>query len=225
MAEPKKPGARQPRKRGAKPGAASGRPALSPQFIAAHKQRRIMDAFAEVCVEQGYEGTKISDIVRRAGVARKTLYDNFKGKEAVFLSAFDVARDEAMCRVAEGCDATGSKEWQERVRAGLDAFLGYVAEQPSLARICMVEALSATPATTERYENALAAFVRLARRNLPKADAPLAGAVDEALVGGVSWIVHREICRERAQDARSLLPQLTEFVVRPYLSSDPTKRV
>ena len=38
---------------------------------------------------KGYEATKIADIVRRAGVARKTLYDNFDGKEDLFLAALD----------------------------------------------------------------------------------------------------------------------------------------
>jgi len=75
-------------------GSPSIRPTLPREFIALHKQRRIMDALAELTAEQGYEATKISDIVKRAGVARKTLYDNFEGKEEVFLAAFDAARDE-----------------------------------------------------------------------------------------------------------------------------------
>ena len=93
----------------------SPRPALPREFIALHKQRRIMDALAELTAEQGYEATKISDIVKRAGVARKTLYDNFEGKEEVFLAAFDSARDEVLRRVEEGSGGraasgrTGSK--------------------------------------------------------------------------------------------------------------------
>src|SRR5882762_9524233 len=117
---------------------ASVRPALPREFIALHKQRRIMDALAELTAEQGYEATKISDIVKRAGVARKTLYDNFEGKEEVFLAAFDAARDEVLRRVEEaGSDS--DEDWQDRVEAGLAAFLGFVAEQPTLARMCMIE--------------------------------------------------------------------------------------
>lgn len=194
----------------------SSRPALSPEFIAAHKQRRIMDALAELCAEQGYEATKISDIVRRAKVARKTLYDNFEGKEEVFLAAFDAARDEAIGRVKEGCAAAG--DWRDGVESGLGAFLSYVAEKPVLARMCMVEALSATPATTERYESALAAFVELARRGLPQADG-LPETIDETLVGGVAWIVYQRIRREEARDAVDLLPELTEFVLSPYVQA------
>jgi AcrR family transcriptional regulator len=192
----------------------SPRPALPREFIALHKQRRIMDALAELTAEQGYEATKISDIVRRAGVARKTLYDNFEGKEEVFLAAFDGARDEVLRRVEEG----GGDDWQERIEGGLAAFLGFVAEQPTVARMCMIEALSATPETTKRYEDALDSFVELTRRALPS-DERLPGTIAETLVGGVAWIVYQQIRRGEAERAEDLLPELTEFMMAPYVAS------
>jgi AcrR family transcriptional regulator len=196
---------------------ASVRPALPREFIALHKQRRIMDALAELTAEQGYEATKISDIVKRAGVARKTLYDNFEGKEEVFLAAFDAARDEVLRRVEEGgVDADG--DWQDRVEGGMAAFLGYVAEQPTLARMCMIEALSATPATTKRYEDALETFVKLTRQALPS-DERLPDTIAETLVGGVAWIVYQQIRRGEAERAEDLLPELTEFMMAPYLGA------
>src|SRR3954462_6066065 len=88
---------------GAKAGALPVRPELSREFVAVHKRRRIMNAIAELTAEQGYDSTKIGDIVRRAGVARKTLYDNFDGKEEVFLAAFDAAVEEVFRRVEEDC--------------------------------------------------------------------------------------------------------------------------
>jgi AcrR family transcriptional regulator len=196
---------------------ASVRPSLPREFIALHKQRRIMDAVAELTAEQGYEATKISDIVRRAGVARKTLYDNFEGKEEVFLAAFDSARDEILRRVEEGsADAEG--DWQDRVEGGLAAFLGYVAEQPTLARMCMIEALSATPATTKRYEDALERVLELTRRTLPQ-DERLPETIAETLVGGVAWIVYQQIRRGEAERVEDLLPELTEFMMAPYLGA------
>lgn len=196
---------------------ASVRPSLPREFIAQHKQRRIMDALAELTAEQGYEATKISDIVKRAGVARKTLYDNFQGKEEVFLATFDAARDEVVRRVEEGsADLDG--DWQDRIEGGLAAFLGYVAEQPTLARMCMIEALSATPATTRRYEDALETFVELAERTLP-GDERLPDTIAETVVGGVAWIVYQQIRRGEAELAEDLLPELTEFMTAPYLSA------
>ncbi len=176
-----------------------------------------MDAVAELTSEQGYEATKISDIVRQAKVARKTLYDNFTGKEEVFLTAFDAARDEALERVQASC-SEAEADWRDRVEAGLGAFLGYVAEQPAVARMCMIEALSATPATTQRYEEALQAFVDLAREALPR-DGRMPETIDETLVGGVAWIVYRKLRSGEGSKAEELLPELAEFLRRPYVEA------
>jgi AcrR family transcriptional regulator len=187
---------------------------LPAEFVAFHKRRRIMDAIAELSAEQGYEATKIGDIVRRARVARKTLYDNFEGKEDVFLAAFDSAFEDARGRVEAACEAVGD-DWEERTRAGLEAFLAYVAEEPATARMCMVEAMSATPAATRRYEEAVQRFVALTQAGVPHYP-QLPETIEETLVGGVAWIVHQKIRRREAEKALDLLDELTEFVLAPY---------
>lgn len=174
-----------------------------------------MNAIAELTAEQGYDSTKIADIVRRAGVARKTLYDNFEGKEEVFLAAFDAAVDEAMRRIEEDCSKVEGG-WEEKVQVGLAAFLRYVAEEPALARMCMIEALSATPAATQRYEDAVQRFVELTKHNVPQDD-QLPETIEETLVGGVAWIVYQQIRRHEADKAEDLLPELSEFMLAPYL--------
>jgi AcrR family transcriptional regulator len=202
---------------GAAPKAArsADRPTLPREFIAVHKRRRIMDALAELTAKQGYEATKVSDIVRHAAVARKTLYDNFTGKEQVFLAAFDAAVEEMTSRIEEAC-ADAEADLQEKVEAGLEAFLDYIAEDPALARMCLIEALSATPATTERYEDALQGFVDLARRALPQDDR-LPETIEETLVGGVVWIAYQQIRRGETEHVTDLLPELSEFVMAPYV--------
>lgn len=201
-------------KSGAKAAAIPVRPALSREFVAGHKRRRIMDAIAELTAEQGYDATKIGDIVRRAGVARKTLYDNFEGKEEVFLAAFDTAVDEAVAQIEADCAAVEGG-WEERVQAGLAAFLRYVAENPALARMCLIEALSATQTATEHYEAAMQRFVDLTKQAVPKDD-QLPETIEETLVGGVAWIVYQQIRREEAEQAEDLLPELSEFMLAPF---------
>ncbi len=199
---------------GAKGDGVPVRPALSREFVAVHKRRRIMDAIAELTAEQGYDATKIGDIVSRAGVARKTLYDNFEGKEEVFLAAFDTAVDEVLQQVEADC-AEVEGNWEDRVQAGLASFLRYVAENPALARMCMIEALSATQAATERYEAAMQRFVELTKRTVPQGD-QLPETIEESLVGGVAWIVYQQIRRGEAEKAEDLLPELSEFMLAPF---------
>ena len=193
------------------------RPELSREFVAEHKRKRIMIATAELTAERGYEATKISDIVKRAGVARKTLYENFSGKEEVFLATFDAAVAEAMRRIEESCRPLGD-DWQARAEAGLATFLDYIAEEPALARMCMVEALTAGPAAAEHYEAAVQEFVGLTQRYIPRAE-KLPDTIDETLIGGIAWIVYQHVRRGEAEEVAKLLPELAEFLLAPYALS------
>jgi AcrR family transcriptional regulator len=190
------------------------RPELPREFIAGHKRRRMMDAIAELTAEKGYEATKIADIVRRAKVARKTLYDNFDGKEALFLAAVEFNLSQLRDRVTEAC-TDGEAVWQRRVEVGLDAFLTFLAERPAAARMCMIEALSATPEAAARYDAAVHEFVELLRGSVPSAPG-LPETLEETLIGGVAWVANQQIRRGEAEHAHELLPELSEFLLSPY---------
>lgn len=190
------------------------RPELPREFVAGHKRRRMMDAIAELTAEQGYEATKIADIVRRAAVARKTLYDNFDGKEDLFLSAVDSAQGEMRTAVEEACAQTESPE--DQVVAGLEALLEFIAEHPAAARMSMVESISATRSSARLYDAGMRDFVDLLRNSaLDGTDLPV--TIEESLVGGVAWILQQQIRRGEAERAGELLPELSQFVLSPYL--------
>ncbi|MGN6816579.1 MAG: TetR/AcrR family transcriptional regulator [Solirubrobacterales bacterium] len=176
-----------------------------------------MDAVAELTADQGYEATKIADIVRRAGVARKTLYDNFDGKEDLFLSAIDAAMTEMRLTVEETCERTGGPP-EDEIVAGLSALLDWIAEQPSSARMCMVEAISATPSSARLYDAGMRDFVELLRKKAPPG-LDLPATIEESLVGGVAWILQQQIRRGEAEQVGDLLSELSQFVLSPYLGA------
>jgi AcrR family transcriptional regulator len=203
------------------------RPELPRDFIAGHKRRRMMEAIAELTSEKGYEATKIADIVRRAKVARKTLYDNFDGKEDLFLAAVDFYLDALRQQVSDAC-TEADLLWQRRVEAGLAAFLGFLADHPAAARMCMIEALSATPEAAARYDAAVHQFVEMLRKAVPSGSV-LPETIEETLVGGVAWIANQQIRRGEAERAQELLPELSEFLLSPYqgvaeINSEPGRR-
>lgn len=192
------------------------RPELPREFVASHKRRRMMDAVAELVADQGYEATKIADIVRRAAVARKTLYDNFDGKEDLFLSAVDSSLNEMRVVVEEACERINGGPPEDRIVAGLDALLNFIVDHPSAARMCMVEAISATPSSARLYDTSMHEFVALLRKSAP-AGVDLPETIEESLVGGVAWILQQQIRRGNAEHAGDLLPELSQFVLSPYL--------
>ena len=191
------------------------RPQLPQEFVAAHKRRRMIDAMSELCAEQGYEATKIADVVRRAHVARKTLYDNFSGKEELFLAAFDATLAEAEADVTEACDPIPTADWEARTEAGLGAVLEFVGAHPAAAKLWLVEAPAASPAAAARYEATLDSFIERLRQAAPSGPARPA-TLEEALVGGAIWIIQRQVRREETDRAPELLSELAGFVTSPY---------
>lgn len=193
----------------------STRPELPREFVASHKRRRMMDAIASLTAEKSYEATKIADIVRSAAVARKTLYDNFDGKEDLFLSAIDSTMSDMRMVVEEACERnSGSAE--DGIVAGMAALLDYIAEHPAAARMCMVEAISATPSSARLYDAGMRDFVDLLRKGAPQG-LDLPETIEESLVGGVAWILQQQIRRGEAEGVVDLLPELSQFVLSPYL--------
>ena len=203
---------------------APGRHQLSREFIAQHQRARIIAALTEEVAAQGYRGVTVADIVRRAGIARNTFYDNFSSKEDCFLATQDFAVAEALRRIVAAAAELDS--WQARVDAGLAAFLDYVAAEPALARTCIVEALSAGPAAVARYEGSLQVFIPLFRigRTVSPHGEELPATLEETVIGGVFWIIYQRIILGEAERIEQLRPELTEFVLTPYIGAEAAKR-
>ncbi|HET7121365.1 MAG TPA: helix-turn-helix domain-containing protein [Solirubrobacterales bacterium] len=173
----------------------------------------------------GYRAVTVADIVRRAGIARNTFYENFTSKEACFLAAQETALTEALSRVV---DAAGELDtWPQRVEAGLAAFLGYVASEPALARACMVEALSAGPKAVARYEESLQSFVSLFKlgRGMSAQASELPPTLEEAIIGGIFWIIYQRIIAGQTETIEEILPEIVEFALTPYIGAEAARRV
>ena len=197
-----------------------GRQRLSREFIARHQRARIVTALAEETMDRGYRAVTVADIVRRAGIARNTFYDNFSSKEDCFLATQDYAVEESLRRVVEA--AAEVEGWEARLAAGLGAFLKYVAEEPALARTCIVEALSAGDAAQERYEQSLQAFVpllRIGREYSPHGD-DLPDTLEETIIGGIFWVIYQRIVLGETERIESLLPDLVDFALTPYIGAE-----
>jgi AcrR family transcriptional regulator len=138
---------------------------LDPSLVAASQRTRLLEAAGRAVADKGYAATTIEDIVRGAGVSKKTFYEHFSDKLDCFLAAYEAASDELLAHVraaqeaAAGGDATqpsttlkGSDPWLARTRAGIHAYLRWLAAEPALARVFLIEVAAAGPEALERRE-------------------------------------------------------------------------
>ena len=193
-----------------------GRHRLSREFIARHQRARIINALAEETVEKGYRAVTVAGIVKRAGIARNTFYENFAGKEDCFLAASDQAVEEAMRRVMEAAATVGDSDWPRACGSASPPSSTTSPANPALARTCIVEALSAGPAAVDRYERSIQAFVPLFRlgREFTSKGEELPETLEETIVGGIFWIIYQRIMM--GQERRDPGPAARARRVRPH---------
>jgi AcrR family transcriptional regulator len=198
-----------------------GRHGLPREFVTHNQRERLIAGLAEAVAEHGYSGTTIAHITRSAAVSRRTFYEHFAGKDECFVAAYEAVMGELRERVSAAFDA--EEEWAQAIKAGIDAMLGFLAAEPNLARLCMVEALVAGPAVVERYDAAIQSFVPYFEKGRegrsPEVLSRLSPTTEEALVGGMVSLISRRIIAGRTEELEELLPDLVEFTLTPYLGS------
>ena len=91
----------------------------------------------------------------------------------------------------------------------------------------MVEALSAGPAAVRHHEESQQAFVSLLRlgRDVSSEGRKLPEALEEAIVGGVFWIVYQRLAAGAEETLPALLPELIEFTLTPYLGPEAAREI
>src|SRR5688572_33254182 len=105
---------------------------LDAGVVAASQRARLLEAVGAAVAEKGYASATIDDVVRGASVSKKTFYDHFRDKLDCFLAAYEAASDELLARLREA--QSRQEGWLERTRAGIVAYLRWLAAEPALAR-------------------------------------------------------------------------------------------
>jgi len=204
-----------------------GRHGLPREFVTHNQRERLIAGLAEAIAENGYSATTIAHITRAAAVSRRTFYEHFESKDQCFVAAYDTVMEELQGRVTAAFEE--SDDWAQAIRAGIAAMLEFLAAEPNLARLCMVEALVAGPAVVERYDAAIQSFVpyfREGREGRPKKVLDrLSPTTEEALVGGMVSLISRRIIAGRTEELQDLLPDLVEFTLTPYLGSAEAAKI
>jgi len=204
-----------------------GRHGLPREFVIHNQRERLIAGLAEAVAENGYASTTIAHITRHAAVSRRTFYEHFASKDECFVAAYDTVMDELRERIGDAFEA--EEEWPQAVKAGIGAMLGFLASEPNLARLSMVEALVAGPVVVERYDAAIQSLVpyfEAGRKGRPpEVLSRLSPTTEEALVGGMVSLISRRIFAGRTAELESLLPDLVEFALTPYLGSAAAAKV
>jgi AcrR family transcriptional regulator len=160
----------------------------------------------------------VQDVVREAGVSRRTFYEQFKNKDHAFLAAYDEASGRLMATIRAAIDA--EQTFEGKASAGFRTFLELLAASPAFAKMCIVEVLAAGPEAIARRARTMEEFTGFfedaARQTLVR-DNPPSPLIAETIVGGVYETVYRRIARGETDELPRLLPDLAESALLPYV--------
>lgn len=180
------------------------------------QRNRLLAAAAEMVDELGGSRLTVGSIIGRARVSRKTFYEIFCDREDCFLAVFERAVADARELVAKSY--AEHSRWRDGVRSALRSLLVLMDQQPGLARLCIVDALTAGESIIEaRCEvlETLAAAVDEGRSSRGSHDPPTVTA--EAIVGGVLAVLHSRLLTNDHEPLAELSGELMSMIVLPYL--------
>ena len=168
----------------------------------------------EAVAEKGYVRVAVADVIERAGVSRKTFYEQFANKEDCFLAAYDAGVNGLLAAIDDALSEL-APDWLAASRRAVEVYLDEMAVSPAFARAFLIEVLGAGPealarrdVVQERFAAQLAGIHARARADIPEIPA-LAPHVFRAAVGAVNELVTAHVLEHGAPT----LPELTDAVL------------
>jgi AcrR family transcriptional regulator len=115
----------------------SGKPRR--RLTADERRRTILESAQAVFARTGYHGSSIDDIASEAGISKALIYEHFPSKKDLHASLLDTNMQELFERIAR--NAATDEPGDVRLRAGIDAFLGWVEERRGAFRMIFRDAV------------------------------------------------------------------------------------
>ncbi|MCU1640991.1 MAG: TetR/AcrR family transcriptional regulator [Nocardia sp.] len=191
-----------------------GRHGLPREIVVAAQRDRILLAMAEAMTENGYVGTPVAAVIKRAGVSRETFYEQFRSKEDCFEAAFERAVELMLTGIFAATGAEFDGETQtERIERVLGSYLDALAAEPAFARVFLVEVYAVGPEAIARRTQLQETFVAVVA-DILDADTEEQRFACQTLVAALSAMVTNRIAVGDVEGLRALRDPLLNLVRR-----------
>ncbi|MFF3568267.1 TetR/AcrR family transcriptional regulator [Nocardia jiangxiensis] len=191
-----------------------GRHGLPRETVIASQRDRILSAMAQAMTENGYIGTSVAAIIKRAGVSRETFYEQFRSKEDCFEAAYERAAHLLQERIVE---ATGTlpdaATREQRIEAMLGAYLGGLAADPADARLFLIEVYAVGPEAIARRGELQESFAVMVAQILDAHTAEQHFAC-QTLVAAISAMVTARVAADDPDGLQALREPLLQLLRR-----------
>jgi AcrR family transcriptional regulator len=199
---------------------ASPRTRMPEDSLAEYQSLRIMFATAEIVQRDGYSAATVAEITRRAGVDGRAFYRSFADKQEAFAAATELLFRHVMAAAAAAF-VTGDS-WPERVWEAARALTQCVEQNPTLARVSLIEIHAVGPVSMRRAAElacAFTIFLQEGYRHEPKHGCPSTLAL-EAIATTVFELGYQQARSKNADPKLSGLAAHVAFIaLAPFLGA------
>jgi AcrR family transcriptional regulator len=202
-----------------------GHHGLSREQVAESQRERLLAGLAHAVAVNGYRATTITEIVKAASVSSRDFYESFDSKEDCFLAAFDAVIAHLRELIAAATEPI--PDWPGQVVIALRTALDFFAAEPDLARLCLVEPVTASPTIATHFRDLVVAaipYLQSGRSERPEA-ATLPPSTEDSLLGGLIALTARSLLSGEEGALERLLPDLVDFALSPYLGPAQAKNL
>ncbi len=193
------------------------RSGLSRAEVIANQRGRIFDGFAAALAYHGYEDTKVTDIIELAGVSRATFYERFESKELCFAAAYEDGVGRLAAAVEEA--AQGERGWANRLSAGLRTGLEFLAADPPLAHLLLVESLAAARPARLEHERSLERLANALRPQTGDREGTVSEETARLLAGGLASHISGRVLAGEAEQLPELHDLMLQYLLAPSLAA------
>jgi len=194
------------------------------------RRREILDAAKELFAERGFHASSISDIIKRARIARGTFYLYFNSKDAVFESILELAIDELQARIIGVNLEEGAPPPAVQLHQNVSRVLEYMLADRALIQLVLGHGLPPDAPMAKRVDSFFAHVETLIETSLSygmsvglvrKCDPGLTAA---QILGSVRGGMGRLMKSPESFEVTEVASQLIDFALRGViLASDLTR--
>lgn len=180
---------------------------MSPDERRVQRRATILTTALELFGTTGYAGSSVKQICRAARLTERYFYESFSDRESCLSALYSDLVDGMRAATVSALAAAGD-DVDDQARAGLNAFIGYLTDDPRRARVVLIEVVGVSPALEERRHAVLRGFADIvttswaAARTEPLEPKHRSTAV--ALVGGVNHLLVDWLMSGRPQSPAEL---------------------
>jgi AcrR family transcriptional regulator len=193
------------------------RPPAGVRFAGYTPAERIARAVANVVAEKGYGAMNVDDVAAQAAISLTTFYEHFADKRDAMLAAVEMSGAQMMASAVPAARRAG--DWQDGVRALLEAMCAYFVAEPAMAHLATVGVYEAGQQALSRRDRVIDAMAEMLAPGLE--ENPTAPAVaPEAAAATVYALIREQVRRHGAASLTDVVPLSTYITVVGFVGPE-----